>query len=237
LTLLDPSNDGRLANLWEDEYARKGIPSSFRPDPSGSLVDALMILDSLSFKGMVAVDIGCGTGRNSLYLASRGYEVYSLDIAETVVRRFADHVTREGVDDRIHVFCRSVTEPWPISRGVCDLAADLFCYKHVIAPSQRTAYRRELASALRSGGYFLLTLAGTDDGYYGPLLSSSPDRDARIIIDPANSIPSVLYDAADIKREFGDEFEIAHYEHKEKSGRMHDAEYLRSTHFFIFKRR
>src|SRR5947209_966104 len=108
-----------LAQLWESEYDRKGIPSSFRGEPSGSLTDSLAILYGLGFAGGTAVDIGCGAGRNSLYLASRGFEVYSVDMTASVVGPFAAHVVAAGLDRQVHVSCQSVAEPWPIPDGRC----------------------------------------------------------------------------------------------------------------------
>jgi SAM-dependent methyltransferase len=224
------------SQLWSQEYAAKGIPSSFRDGPSGS-VEAFF--DYLVEKGVetgTAIDLGCGTGRNSIFLATKGFVVHSIDFVEEMISRFRNDLSRTKLSDRITPHCQSVTSPWPVPDRSVDIAIDTFCYKHQIAETDRRAYRDQLTRTMKPGGLFLLTLAGTDDGYYGPLLSSSPNPGGRVIVDPANGIPSVLFTRKDVEDEFRSCISFEFYEHKSKHGLMHGTEYLRSTHLFIGRR-
>ena len=66
-------------NPWDKEYKLKGIPSSYKNTPSSSLLWCLDIIFrkyNLSLMPQI-IDIGCGTGRNSIYLNSE-----SLDLKE-----------------------------------------------------------------------------------------------------------------------------------------------------------
>ena len=231
----DITVSGDPARLWEAEYGRKGIPSSFRLEPSGSLASSLQLLDAAGFRGTTAADVGCGTGRNSMYLAVLGYEVYAMDIAAAVLNQFQQTATAAGLAERIHVSCQSVAQPWPIASNACDFVVDTFCFKHIIPSAAQEAYLSELVRVIRPGGYFVLTLAGKDDGYYG-IQPQAADAPQRVIIDPANGIASVLYDQQEIVDRLSPWFELFHYEHKLKTGQMHGAAYLRSTHCFIMKR-
>lgn len=224
--------------LWRQEYGRQGIPSSFREDPSGSVVEFVEFLCKNGIQKGRALDLGCGQGRNSLYLAEQGFDVDSMDFVPENIKILAHHSNELHLASNIHVHCQSVTSPWPFEdSGLFDVAIDAFCYKHQILPADKEVYRRELARAMKPGGYYLLTLAGVDDGYYGPLLASSPAPDERVIIDPANGIASVLYRKEDILREFGDAFELVQFQHKQRNGQMHGAMYPRSTLVFYFVRR
>lgn len=225
-----------IANLWQTEYEKKGIPSSFRIEPSGTLVDSLALLESAGFRGQIAIDIGCGTGRNSLYLAGKGYSVYSFDLVQCLVDRLKEQAEHYNMAGRIHAFCQSATHQWPLPDNICDLAIDTFCFKHLITSDEQRVYQRELGRVLRPGGFFILTLAGTDDGYYGPLLQSSANISQRLIVDPMNRIGSILYDKQDIEDLFGALCSTYDYEHKVKPGLMHGKEYIRSTHVFLMKR-
>lgn len=67
--------------VWHDEHATAdAIPGIAQAEPSGGLVYAL---DFLRKRGVAvsgkAIDIGCGKGRNSVYLAKQGYEVFAVD--------------------------------------------------------------------------------------------------------------------------------------------------------------
>ncbi len=51
---------------------------------------------TLARKGK-ALDIACGTGENSLFLAKKGFEVHAFDISDVAIRRARRKAKREGV--------------------------------------------------------------------------------------------------------------------------------------------
>jgi SAM-dependent methyltransferase len=232
--MLDKQN---LVGHWRSEYAQKGIPSSFREEPSGSVVEFANFLESHNVRHGSALDLGCGRGRNSVFLAEQGFDVSSIDFVPDMIESLQQQSEVLGLADRVHAYCQSVTEPWPFPPQMFDVAIDAFCYKHQVVAAEKAVYRRELARVMKSGSFYLLTLAGLDDGYYGPLLASSSAADERMIIDPAIEIPSILYTKEDVISEFADTFDLVHYTHKLREGVMHGKVYQRSTLMFIFSRR
>ena len=220
---------------WYEEYSNSGIPSSFRIEPSGSVVEFMEYLKALPEVGRLALDLGCGRGRNSIFLAQHGFEVSSVDFVPEIIEGLRRQVKEFGLADIVHPYCADLTRPWPFPNDNFDIAIDTFCYKHQIRPEEKELYRRELKRVLKPGAFFLLTLAGTDDGYYGPFLEESPEPDRNVILDSANNILSILYTKEDVLGEFGGFMDLVHYEHKLKDGRMHNQVYTRSTHLFIFE--
>lgn len=223
----------QTVRTWRDEYGRRGIPSSIRDHPSGSVVEFMEFLRENRVEGGVAVDVGCGMGRNSVFLALNGFEVHGIDIVPENVAVLRASAEASSVADRVSGHPQSVTDPWPLDAYQADVVIDTFCYKHQIEADERERYRRELVRVLKPGGHFLLTLAGVDDGYYGPLLAVSPDPVGRVIIDPKNGISSVLFDRDDVEREFSPMIRFVHHRYKRQEGEMHGETYLRSTHLFI----
>ena len=225
-----------LPAKWDLEYRAKGIPSSISTEPSGSLEDAVTRLERSGLRGGLAVDIGCGTGRNSLYLADRGYTVVSMDFVPRMVSSLQDLIRGTEREKRIFPFCQSVSAAWPMAERSRDLAVDMFCFKHLVTDKDRSAYISELERALAPSGHFLLTLAGQDDGYYGPLPRVPGDFPGKTIVDPENSIPSALYEKDDIESMFSKFLFTEHYEKKVKTGWMHGSNYVRTTHVFLMRR-
>lgn len=231
-------DEKNLAKLWSKEYEDKGIPSSFREEPSGSVVEFVTYLTERGFlqEGKV-IDLGCGTGRNSIFLAEQGLEVFSIDFVSEMIQGLRRKSEVLGLTDRIHTYCQSVTSSWPFNPAEIDYVIDTFCYKHQVTNSGKLAYREELARVVKPGGFYLLTLAGIDDGYYGSFLAVSPQPIDHLIIDPAIEVPSILYTKEDVLKEFNPYFRLFHYRHKLRDGLMHGKIYKRSTHLFIFSRR
>ncbi|XPV69688.1 MAG: class I SAM-dependent methyltransferase [Halarcobacter sp.] len=65
---------------WNKKY--KDIPKLLKQrDPSPKLVEMIK-----ECKGKKALEIACGSGRNSIYLAQNGFEVEALDISEVALK-------------------------------------------------------------------------------------------------------------------------------------------------------
>ena len=227
------------SDLWAAEYESGGLPSSFRAEPSGAVRDFLPM--ALTFgvepQESVAIDLGCGTGRNGLYLAERGFTVWAMDIVPALISQLRSKAEAAGVSARLHAICASVCEPWPPDDGLAAVAIDTFCYKHLMDTGDRMAYRQQLERVLRPGGLFLLTLASIEDGYYGLLPYRSLGAGMRGITDPANGIGSILYEREAVEECFANSFSVIRYLEKTKPGTMHGVEYPRVTHVFVMRRR
>lgn len=227
---------GNTAGNWDIEYQRPGIPSSLWKEPSATVVDFTDFLQRNGVSSGVALDIGCGKGRNSLYLARQGFIVYGLDFTPAAIDYLRQQALKEELAGKIHTVCQSVIDPWPFKAQSADIAIDTFCYKHQVKASDRAFYRAELLKALKPGGYYLLTLAAMDDGYYGPLLAQSPNREDRIITDPGNQIPSILFSREDIEAEFNSQFKLVSYQHRINQSEMYGVLYSRSMHRLVWQK-
>lgn len=104
-----------------------------------------------------ALDIGCGTGTNAVYLAQRGFEVVGTDIAWLAVRRARRRARMAGVSASFYVgeAIKLGTPAGPPIGGPFDLALDIGCF-HSIQCGHRRSYASMLQRALREGGHYLL---------------------------------------------------------------------------------
>lgn len=118
------------------------------------ILEALVADDSID-PGR-AIDIGCGTGTNALFLARHGWQVVgvdfaapairaarrkqkaaAVDVAQRVVFRTGDAATLDGID------------------GPFDLAFDQGCL-HSLSAEQRVGYAARLQQLVSPGGQYLL---------------------------------------------------------------------------------
>jgi len=99
-----------------------------------------------------ALDLGCGTGTNCIYLARHGWEVVGVDFSAVAIRRARRRARRAGVTVR---FYRADVTDLSFLDGPFDLALDTGCLHSV--PSERwERYAEELARLVRPGGLYLL---------------------------------------------------------------------------------
>ena len=97
-----------------------------------------------------ALDLGCGTGASSLYLASRGWSVTGVDFIPQAIRRARQKAQAAGLVVDFHV--ADVTK-LDFLTGSFDLAVDVGCL-HTLTPDQQRQYSDQLARLMRPGAIY-----------------------------------------------------------------------------------
>jgi SAM-dependent methyltransferase len=185
-------------------------------------------------KGM-ALDLGCGKGRNCRLLARLGFEVCGVDFARRPLLRAVslaqrNQKTREGIS----FIQASVNGALPFTAEKFDIAIDTFCYIYLVTADARRNYRSDLARIMRPRGIFLLAIPDERDGFYGRLLGKS--RDGTSVVDPVLKVASYMADTDKIVHEFNPFFELFHRFMENGTRMMYGRRYSRSTQVFLFRR-
>lgn len=220
---------------WTAEYGAQGIPSSFRKEPTHIVQEFIIWLKRQNNHQKVAADLGMGLGRNSFYLAEQGFSVTAIDLLQENVDSVNEQARLSEIP--IHAFAQDVSQKWPILSNSLDIAIDIFCYKHIVNKQAQKSYRQELWRTLKPNGFYLISLASIHDGFYGPLLETSPCIKEKLIIDPFAKIPSFLYSIDDLINEFSDMFTVIEARERSSFSPMHGRQYERKVLNFTFKKR
>lgn len=110
-----------------------------------------------------ALDLGCGTGTNVIYLAKQGWEAIGVDFVDRAIREAREKAQEAGVDARF--YAGDVTRLEAISglTGTFDLALDIGCF-HSLQPDGHKRYANGLVDRLRLGATYLLYAWGPRQG-------------------------------------------------------------------------
>ncbi|MFC4604141.1 class I SAM-dependent methyltransferase [Rhodococcus kronopolitis] len=134
------------AHDWDARYAGDELTWGAAADPT-------VVAVATALTAGRALDLGCGEGRNALWLANRGWRVTAVDfstVALTKGHRAAAHSPR-SVRDRVDWVRADVTQ--------VELPSDydlvLLSYLH-LPRSERRALLRRAAGALTLGGTLLI---------------------------------------------------------------------------------
>ena len=142
---------------WDERYkgdqeARPwdiGVPDSF-------LVGCLESLEQLPKR---ALEIGCGTGTNSFWMAKQGIDVVATDISPTAIEAAQERARRYPVNAVFRA--EDICERSPVEPGSVDFVFDRGVY-HVMSPEQRLTFMKRVAESLSNGGWWFC-LAGSAD--------------------------------------------------------------------------
>lgn len=142
--------DSLLAKEWAGFYEDRSRPVPFFVDcPDESLAEWV---SQGRIQPGTALDIGCGNGRNSRFLASKGFTVTGVDLDSTAIQ----WAQEQGGD----YVCDSVFD---LPLGSYDLIFDSGCFHH-LPPHRRKQYVELVARHLRPGAHFGLTCFRPEGG-------------------------------------------------------------------------
>lgn len=107
-----------------------------------------------------ALDLGCGDGKNSVFLAQRGWRVDGCDISQLALHRFRARLRRANITAPGTYVCASASE-LKVEHGYYDLvlAYGLF---HCLDGETLRRTRQTIATALRPGGSLALAALTPD---------------------------------------------------------------------------
>jgi len=139
------------ADWWNDFYCdrERDVPF-FRLAPDDSLVEWHQADLLPAQPNRRALDLGCGPGRNAIWLAQRGFTVDALDLSPTALDWARERAAEAQVDVN---FVQKNIFGWQPPSGSYDLVYDSGCFHH-LPPHRRISYRSLLENSLAPGGSF-----------------------------------------------------------------------------------
>ena len=165
-----------MREKWDERYRTQGLVWGLEPN-----VFVVEIVEPLA--PGTALDLGCGQGRNAIWMATRGWTVTGLDLSPVAVDQARRLAAEAGVDVEFEAV--DLLE-WDPGARRWDLV--LLSYLQLPDPDRRRVHRAARC-ALAPGGRLVLVAhhrANVEDGVGGP-----PD-------------PGVCYDEETMREDFPD---------------------------------
>jgi SAM-dependent methyltransferase len=150
---------------WDAHYAEDNLPwDSDEPDPA---LVATAEAGGIPTAGH-ALEIGCGTGTNAVWLAARGLDVLGVDVSPRAVERARARAgATAGANFAVLDFL--VDDP---PGGPFDLVFDRGCFHVFDEPEARARFAARVAGLLVIGGRWLSLIGSTE----GPSRDTGPPR-------------------------------------------------------------
>ena len=146
--------DFNYKNAWENKYKylvkkRNRVPW----ETSGPASDLVGFVETIEMKkGCNVLDVGCGTGINAVYLASKGFKVTGVDISPTAISMAIGRSKRLS---RCNFLVADVFQ-LPFDEDAFDLVYDRGCFHNIPHPKWES-YIENIKRVLKENGVFLLS--------------------------------------------------------------------------------
>jgi len=107
-----------------------------------------------------ALDLCCGAGTNTVYLAEKGFEVTGIDVSQ----RALEYARVKAVQAHVLVsFVKQSFVDLAFADGWCDFVFDMGCFHHVV-PADRDRFIAGVHRVLKGGGGYMLTCFSYKNG-------------------------------------------------------------------------
>jgi ubiquinone/menaquinone biosynthesis C-methylase UbiE len=159
-------------NNWDEHYISGNFTNWDLLYPSQELV---AFIATMTFpRKKVALDVGCGAGREAIFLAQQGWDVIGVDLSTEALRIAAERAKDVGVEvdwrqgDILNL---------PVKNKFIDFVNDRGCF-HSIVEENRDQYVKEIARTLKPGGMMLLRGCRDEEeeGHFVLVTETSVDR-------------------------------------------------------------
>jgi SAM-dependent methyltransferase len=129
----------RMAN-WDSDETPQEVQEAFRAGniPPGA-----------------ALDLGCGTGTNTIFMAKQGRRALGLDFVPGAIKKARSKARQAGVDGRVQFRVADVTRLNEMNLPLSGFALDMGCFHGLSLDGQRR-YVEGLAKAMVPGGRYML---------------------------------------------------------------------------------
>lgn len=158
LDMLDELLEKRDGEWWNNFYSERTRPIPFFKNiPDEELV---LYCENGTFQKGKSLDIGCGNGRNAIYLAEHEFDSYGIDISQESIKwakELAQNMPQKPCFEEKSLFDFIADEK------SFDLILDSGCFHH-IKPHRREEYLKKVQTLLKDDGYFLMTCFNLEGG-------------------------------------------------------------------------
>jgi SAM-dependent methyltransferase len=150
---------------WNESYASGQLPwDTGQPEP--------LLVEFVTSRAVMpgpTLEIGAGTGTNSIWMAEHGFDVFGVDVAPLAVEKAQARMEHRALRCRFAAWDFLAAPP---PEGPFQFVFDRGCFHVFDEPGERQRFAKHVAAVLAPGGLWLSMIGSTE----GPPREVGPPR-------------------------------------------------------------
>ncbi len=148
---------------WQNTYIQ--TEDMFGLEPSKPAKNTALLLKRESKTKIL--ELGGGQGRDTLFFARSGFQVYTLDYCEKGIESIIAKAKSLGLENSIETKIHDIRQPLPFENEVFDACFSHMLYCMAITTSELQFLSGEIRRVLKPQGLNIFTVRHTGDPLYG----------------------------------------------------------------------
>jgi len=224
--------------LWEREHQYPHMLKQINTEePSSGVVRFWEFLKLKQGARSYGIEMGCGKGRNVIWLAQQAEVVMmtGFDFTYAAIEEAKRRAQRAEVKEKANFIVHDATQPSPHQADSLDFALDCFASTDIETLQGRQFAINELHRILCDGGFLMVYTLSTDDEFHKKMLKAHPAEEKNAFYHPTTGKFEKVFDRDELLDLYHG-FTLVSEQRVEKTTTFFDQEYNCQHYWLVFQK-
>jgi SAM-dependent methyltransferase len=216
---------------WDDEHKKPTVLKQMHSEDASHGVEKFFeFLKSENIPRAVGVEMGCGKGRNVIWLSKQGSKTTGFDFSPAAIKE----AKRRAKNLSAKFLVADATKRWPFKSDTFDFGVDCFASTDIESTAGRRKAISEMKRVLKPGGYLMSYMHAVGGKFHKHVVRTAPSFEKNSFIRGDGKFEKI-FDKTEVKKQF-EGFKVLKWEVIEKETNFENEKYANKHFWIIFRK-